>query len=331
VPSIRVVIPTHNRAYVIREAMTAVRNQTFADFELVVVDDGSTDDTPDIVENVAREDPRVRLLTVAHGGVAKARNAGVQEKGPHEYVAFLDSDDLWLPSHLDRAVRSLRTHPEVGVFFSRVDVKDIGAMWSQARMDEYRARQRRPVQFGSLWEPDLYYLPARACRHAFLFSEFTPKPSSVVVRRAVVERETWFRTDLMVLEDAEFFLALAARGCHFLFDDEVHVQMRRFGDNLSGIPDWLSARAALRFESVLRYNKAKLTVCSRADELAFVTREIAETAYLIGQNSAARLDLPAARAAYRESLRFRFSGRAAKGLVKSMLPVSMHTASRDGG
>jgi glycosyltransferase involved in cell wall biosynthesis len=327
-PLIRVVIPTHNRAFVIHEALGTVRRQTFADFEVIVVDDGSTDDTVAVVQRIAAEEPRIRLLRVPHGGVAKARNAGIQEEGAHEYVAFLDSDDLWLPSHLDRAMQILGNQPEVGVFFSRVDVSD--PLWSQERMQEYRRRQREPVKLATPCGPDLYFLECSACRRALLFSRFTPKPSSVVVRRRAVHREPWFRTDLMVLEDAEFFLALAAKDCHFLFDDEVHVQMRRFGDNLSGGADWLSARAALRFESVLRYDKVKLTLCSGLDESAFVTREIAETAYLIGQNCAERLELAAARTAYRESLRCRFSYRAAKGLVKSMLPGPLHAVFRGG-
>ena|SRR5438132_1419331 len=104
-PTISIVIPTYNRAELLKRALESVRAQTFEDWEAVIVNDHSEDDT---VEVVARfEDPRVRLVNFKSGGViAASRNYGIRlSRG--RIIAFLDSDDLWYPSKLERCLRAM--------------------------------------------------------------------------------------------------------------------------------------------------------------------------------------------------------------------------------
>jgi glycosyltransferase involved in cell wall biosynthesis len=97
-PTISVVIPTYDRRALLMEAVESVRAQTFAGWELLVADDGSTDGSADAVE--ALHDPRIRVLRLPHAGqAAAARNAGVRA-ARGEWVAFLDSDDVWAPHKL---------------------------------------------------------------------------------------------------------------------------------------------------------------------------------------------------------------------------------------
>jgi glycosyltransferase involved in cell wall biosynthesis len=324
-PLIRVVIPTYNRADMIGEALESVLAQTCPDFEVVVVDDGSSDETVAVVQRFMLHDARKRLRQVAHGGVAQARNAGVGEHGEYQYLAFLDSDDLWLPQHLARAVGILDPRPDVGVFFSRTHMQDVTGQWTQDRLQAHHAGIRRPVQVSrQLLDQEVYLLDAVTCQRAFLFSEFCPQPSSTVMRRDAVKRTPWFHPTLEVLEDVELFLFMASRGCSFIFDDTVHVQMRRFGDNLTGGQDLRSPHVLRRLGCVLEYNKMKLAYCSRPDESDFVLHEIADIAYLVGQCSSEQSDVLAARLAYKESLHHRFSYHALKGFLSSFLPASVY-------
>lgn len=109
IPTVSVVIPMFNRAHTIRRALDSVLAQTYQDFEVIVVDDASTDESAGVVTAVADE----RVVLVSHGvnkGEAGARNTGVR-KGRARYVAFLDSDDEWLPTKLQRQLDFLRQNP----------------------------------------------------------------------------------------------------------------------------------------------------------------------------------------------------------------------------
>jgi glycosyltransferase involved in cell wall biosynthesis len=107
-PAVSVVIPAYNAAGTVQQAIASVLAQTFDDFELLVVDDGSTDDTGAVVRAI--NDSRIRLLTQPNGGAAAARNAGIA-CATGAWVAFLDADDLWLPMKLGRQLARMRPEP----------------------------------------------------------------------------------------------------------------------------------------------------------------------------------------------------------------------------
>ncbi|BCX82133.1 hypothetical protein MIT9_P1718 [Methylomarinovum caldicuralii] len=103
---ISVIMPCHNAATYIAEAIGSVRNQTFRNWELIVVDDGSSDDSPEIVTRLAQEDGRIRLLRQENQGPYPARNLGLRH-AQGEYVAFLDADDWWDPTFLEKMHRAV--------------------------------------------------------------------------------------------------------------------------------------------------------------------------------------------------------------------------------
>src|SRR4028118_1383709 len=106
-----VVIPCYNQARFLGEAIESVLSQTYTDFEVIVVDDGSTDDTAEVASSYAAEDARVRLVRQENRGLAGARNRGLAESRG-EYVVFLDSDDRLAEEALEVGVRELDAHPE---------------------------------------------------------------------------------------------------------------------------------------------------------------------------------------------------------------------------
>lgn len=115
VPLVSVVMPLYNSAATVRASLESVLAQTYRNLEILVVDDGSTDDGVALCRSY--DDPRLRIVQQRNRGLAGARNTGIRHSSG-SIVAFLDSDDLWLPEKIERHVEHLRSHPEVGVSYS---------------------------------------------------------------------------------------------------------------------------------------------------------------------------------------------------------------------
>jgi hypothetical protein len=111
---VSVVIPTHDRAVLVGRAVTSALEQTLHDLEVIVIDDGSTDETPDRLRELASADGRVRLLRTEGVGAPAARNAGI-EAATADLVAFLDDDDEWFPQKLEMQVAFMDAHSDLAV------------------------------------------------------------------------------------------------------------------------------------------------------------------------------------------------------------------------
>jgi len=107
-PKVSIIIPTYNRARFLKEAIESVFNQTYLDYELIVVDDGSEDNTKQII---TRYKDRLTYTDIPHQGVSKARNTGIN-LAQGEFICFLDSDDLWLPKKLEAQMDFFNSHPD---------------------------------------------------------------------------------------------------------------------------------------------------------------------------------------------------------------------------
>lgn len=116
-----VVIPLYNKAAYIALTLHSVAVQTVADYEVIVVDDGSTDDGPQIVQSLSQADPRIRLVRQANAGVSAARNAGIAA-AVGEWIAFLDADDWWHPSYLAQQARAIHNYPEVDMVATQLRI-----------------------------------------------------------------------------------------------------------------------------------------------------------------------------------------------------------------
>jgi glycosyltransferase involved in cell wall biosynthesis len=120
-PEISVIIPAYNASRTIGAAVDSVLAQTFGDYELIVIDDGSQDDTAEVVSAYA--DPRVTCVRTENGGVSVARNRGF-ERASGSYIAFLDADDAWQPAKLERQRAALGETPDVGLCFAATQFVD---------------------------------------------------------------------------------------------------------------------------------------------------------------------------------------------------------------
>ncbi|MBA7548094.1 Undecaprenyl-phosphate 4-deoxy-4-formamido-L-arabinose transferase [subsurface metagenome] len=117
-PTVSVIIPTYNRAHLIGRAINSVLNQTYQDFEIIVIDDGSTDKTKEVVKNFQKQDKRIRYIWYEKNkGGSAARNIGIRD-AKCEYIAFLDSDDEWMPKKIEKQVNFfVKCSKSVGVIY----------------------------------------------------------------------------------------------------------------------------------------------------------------------------------------------------------------------
>lgn len=122
---VSIVMPVRDRATVVPAAIESVLAQSYADWELVVVDDGSSDNTPGVVQAFAERDPRVRLVRGPAAGVCAARNSGIAAAGGR-YVAFLDSDNVWVPEFLEHSVAALETGDDIAVYAAVEMIRESG-------------------------------------------------------------------------------------------------------------------------------------------------------------------------------------------------------------
>ncbi len=206
---VTVIIPTYNRSALVLQAVTSVLAQNFKDTEILVVDDGSTDGTVEALESFSE---RIRVLRhELNRGVSAARNTGIRASSA-PLIAFLDSDDRWLPGKLDAQVRFFRDNP--------------GAVACQTR--EIWIRRGRRVNPGRRHvkpSGDIFEASLERC---------LVSPSAVMIRRSVLEEVGLFDEDLPVCEDYDLWLRISSRHPIHLLDQDLLVRE-------GGRPDQLSA------------------------------------------------------------------------------------------
>lgn len=188
-PRVTVVVPTRNRAQLLPRAIDSVLRQTYPHWELVVVDDASTDETIEVVRSRASLDDRVRCRPLGtRAGAASARNVGIHE-ARGELVAFLDDDDEWLPEKLERQVAALDAAP------AGVDLVHSAFFESDADGNEHVVGE---------------FSPRGGEAHAVLLRGNILGLSTIVVRRSLLERVGGFDERLPRLQDWDLWIRLAA-------------------------------------------------------------------------------------------------------------------------
>jgi glycosyltransferase involved in cell wall biosynthesis len=195
VPRVSAVIPAYNAARTIGQTIESALHQTVTDLEVIVVDDGSTDDTRLVVEQF--RDPRVKLFSQANSGVAAARNTGIVHASG-VWVAFLDADDIWLPHKLERQLELMAGRPDCMA-------SQASAYFVDDELQPLKLQRCLPVE-----RPLLTFLR---------FQNLPNASSSWIVQRTLLERIGGFDADLVILEDWEFSLRLARHANPLCIDE----------------------------------------------------------------------------------------------------------------
>jgi glycosyltransferase involved in cell wall biosynthesis len=230
-PTVSVIIPTYNRAALVREAIDSVLGQTFDDFEVIVVDDGSSDTTATAAQV---DDPRVRYVCQVHAGRSAARNRGL-DAARGQYVAFLDDDDLYLPGKLAGEVAVLEADSELGLVAGGTRI---------VRADGTVIGEVRPWTVVPRLGPleCLGGCPWCTC-------------GALIRRRAIDALDYCFDETLDQAEDADFFMRLVLSGCRVAWWREIDSCYRL-----------LSTRGATYlFENSLALRRALRSILARPD------------------------------------------------------------------
>jgi glycosyltransferase involved in cell wall biosynthesis len=194
-----VAIPAYNSAATLTAAAESVLSQSRADFELIIVDDGSTDETLAVARSFER-DPRVTIVHQVNQGLPGARNTAIA-RGTAPFVSFLDADDLWMPEYLDDMKASLDANPDAGFAFTDAWVLDEGTR--RIRRDTATTARLKP--------PDPLPTDPRELLRVLVRQNFIIFPGATV-RRSVLEEVGAFNPRLRAAEDYELWLRIVAHG-----------------------------------------------------------------------------------------------------------------------
>jgi len=244
-PTVSVIIPTFNRWPWVGEAVESVLAQKFFDHELIVVDDGSTDET---ARQLSRFGSRLTVLTQANRGVSAARNLGVRH-GRGRYLAFLDSDDLWLPKKLQIQASFLVDNPSV-------QICQTDEIWVRngVRVNP-KAKHRKPS--GDIFLPSL-----ELC---------LVSPSAVMLTRELFERAGGFDEGFPVCEDYDLWLRIATGRPVPLIGEALVIKRGGHADQLSRSLWGMDRYRVLALQKLLR---AGLDGERRAAALAVLRRKV---------------------------------------------------------
>ena len=214
-PAVSIILPTFNRAGFLPQAFKAICDQTFTDWELIVVDDGSTDDTRSYVADFAKGCERpVRYQYQENQGAYGARNTGL-DLARGNYFAFYDSDDLWLPHHLADSVDVLEKRPDIGLVHANIERINVDGS--------------KTLSVKRYWSAGMDPFATVYLRREHVSC------STVVARRELIDRVGRFDEafNRIGCEDRDLWLRCAAES-GFVYIDAVHLRYRTHEENMSG-------------------------------------------------------------------------------------------------
>ncbi|NOV28829.1 glycosyltransferase [Methylomonas sp. ZR1] len=192
-PAISVIMTVYNTQRYLTEAIQSILSQSFTDFELVIVDDGSTDGSPEILKNLAQQDSRVKLITQVNAGIGAATQRGITES-QGEYIAIMDSDDISLPDRLKLQKQFLDQHP---------DIDAVGSQWRMLHADGRDIGiDTHPIDSDRI--------------SVLMYAFFSLHHPTTMIRRHALEKVGGYSVDRSCLvPDYDVFMRMQLAGCRF--------------------------------------------------------------------------------------------------------------------
>jgi glycosyltransferase involved in cell wall biosynthesis len=317
-PLVSVVVPAFNAAAYLGAALDSLRAQTVRELEIIVIDDGSSDDTAAVARRHASEDPRVCVISreTPSGRPASARNAGLRvARG--KYIALLDADDTCVPTRIEKQVRAMEltgsgfAFADVQRFYADTGTLAHGGTLALAGFVERASRYLEPVA-------NDVYLCSQSFG-AFLLTYVAIVTSTVMFSRELLTGdETWFDESLVCFEDLDLWMRWADR-TRFVFVNEVQVIMRKHSASLTG-----SQPLETRIDGigVRRKHLRRLAPVLSADEVRAAERNISELQFHVAYAQWCAGRGQHARKWYLDSWRSRATTAAALGYLKALVPRS---------
>ena len=305
-PLVSVIIPTFNAAGLLTETLDSVLGQTYRDLEILVVDDGSTDDTAKVVEAYGDQ---VRYFKQDNwGGPSRPRNVGVQNAGG-SLIAIFDSDDLMMPDKIETAVDVFRRHPEVSFTFSNFQgIDQQGAVHKDDFLARYRNfRRGMERKDGS----PIGLIPGREIYRELLTANFIGT-SSVMCRREVFDQVGPFDEAMLNADDVDMWRRIAFAGFRFAYIDRVLHSYRKTAGGVT-------ARGAKRYPAILRGLRKQLDLDLLKDERSVLEKKLFQLELNYASALTEAADTVNARRIILGSLAKKPSWAGVKGLAKCLL------------
>ena len=297
-PEVSVIIPTYNRAKIVHKAIDSVLQQTYKDYEILVVDDGSTDNTKAALNQYGNN---IVYRYKDNGGISSARNFGI-ENATGKYVALLDSDDYWLEKKLEKQMACFRENPSYGVVATRCASFEIDGNFDTIEPQGKIREKNRPGKSGWVYKD--------------LFHRNFIRTSSVVIKLDCFAKVGMFDESLYQCNDVDMWMRLARQYPVGFINESLTV----YTDNPKGVStDSLSGRET--YLQVLDKNYDPAMIPSK-----LYKNRMARIYSHIGKHYVKRGDLPKGKEALRKALSFqRFNFRALKNyglaILKERNPV----------
>lgn len=207
---VSIIVTTHNYAHFLAEALLSVKNQTFSDWECIVVDSGSTDNTREIMEKIVSGDNRFKYLYQPNGGVSAARNSGIKISNG-EFIQFLDGDDLLQKNKIKAQFTVFKTNPEADIIYSDVLFFDDG--------NPEVLRTSKTGNKPDSWIPKISGRGKIVLKYLRSYNFFVTH--SPLIKRSVIDSCEGFDENMAALEDWDFWLRCATNGFYFMFHSSI--------------------------------------------------------------------------------------------------------------
>ena len=233
-PTVSIILPTYNREKFLPEAFAAIAAQTFLDWELIVVDDGSTDGTRELVPRLTAEFSQpVRYIYQENQGAYGARNTGL-DHATRKYIAFYDSDDLWLPHHLEDCVDALEANPDVDWVYGACRMVDHPTGKELAASTFYVEGQPRPfLQLKTRAAGKLRIIEDETVLECMITHGLYNGLQNSVMRSQLFDGVRFEAASRNEAEDQLFVIASLRRGFQMAYIDSVHLDYRVHDANSS--------------------------------------------------------------------------------------------------
>lgn len=298
-PTISVIMPCLNAEQHIQAAIFSVLGQSFTDFELVVIDNGSTDRTSEILGHIS--DPRIKIFNFSRRGVSFARNFGLQQ-ARGEYIAFLDSDDTWNPAFLEKMLATLQVRPDAVLAYCG---------WQNVGLEGPRSDPFVPPDYEG---PNKTAALLEGCRWPI---------HGALTRHAAITAAGGFNTELTIAEDYLLWMEVSAMGA-IIRVPEVLAQYRHHGGAQATHNRTLAVLDTFRAKQILMRKHPEVATSLGHDQVEMLTwSKLVDEGIALHWKS----DIESARPIFRKAL---FAGKGTLSdklrMLPSLLPLSMHRA-----
>lgn len=308
---VSIILPTYNRGDLLPRAVNSVIQQTFSDWEMILWDDGSTDNTKEIVSRFS--DNRIKFYFDENRGVSYARNRALEKAGG-KYIAFLDSDDEWVNEKLERQVSIMETYPQIDALFGNFANINLAR---GGEGDGFAQDARSMAHLSTDHIENGIFLIAAGMPEILALGNFIAT-DTMMIRREVFDRVGGFNEGLRNSEDFELWWRVGLAGIQFAYVVEILMTRYKPAGSLSS-PGLESSRNTLKALDLCRENSIS---AGRADHLRYLDRLYRNTWQNMITAYGAQRQLGNSFGAFFRSCRYGFRPGALRLLINAMLTAA---------